>query len=87
VKKEKNRRSQGGMNMAGKIFYRERRKVGEGEKKPRFKLVAVAGVDIKVYGKHLRKKELEQIAEAVGAELILLKQGEKGKDEDVEVGD
>ena len=73
--------------MAGKIFYRERRKVGEGEKKPRFKLVAVAGVDIKVYGKHLRKKELEQIAEAVGAELILLKQGEKGKDEDVEIGD
>jgi hypothetical protein len=73
------------MNMAGKIFYRERRKVGEGEKKPRFKLVAVAGVDMKVFGKHLRKKELEQIAEAVGAELILLKQGERGKDEDVEI--
>ncbi len=71
--------------MAGKIFYRERRKVGEGEKKPRFKLVAVAGVDMKVYGKHLRKKELEQIAEAVGAELILLKQG--GKDEEVEIED
>lgn len=71
--------------MAGKIFYRERRKVGEGEKKPRFKLVAVAGVDMKVFGKHLRKKELEQIAEAVGAELILLKQGERGKDEDVEI--
>jgi hypothetical protein len=75
------------MNMAGKIFYRERRKVGEGEKKPRFKLVAVAGVDMKVFGKHLRKKELEQIAEAVGAELILLKQGERGKDEDVEIED
>jgi hypothetical protein len=75
------------MNMAGKIFYRERRKVGEGEKKPRFKLVAVAGVDMKVFGKHLRKKELEQIAEAVGAELILLKQGEKGKDEEVEIED
>jgi hypothetical protein len=73
--------------MAGKIFYRERRKVGEGEKKPRFKLVAVAGVDMKVFGKHLRKKELEQIAEAVGAELILLKQGERGKDEDVEIED
>jgi hypothetical protein len=69
--------------MSGKIFYRERRKVGEGEKKPRFKLIAVAGVDIKVYGKHIRKKELEQIAEAVGAELILLKHGEK--DEEVEV--
>lgn len=73
--------------MAGKIFYRERRKVGEGEKKPRFKLVAVAGVDMKVFGKHLRKKELEQIAEAVGAELILLKQGERGKDEDVDIED
>jgi len=73
--------------MAGKIFYRERRKVGEGEKKPRFKLVAVAGVDILVYGKHLRKKELEQIAEAVGAELVLLKHGEREKDEDVEIED
>jgi len=73
--------------MAGKIFYRERRKVGEGEKKPRFKLVAVAGVDVKVYGKHLRKTELEQIAEAVGAELFLLKHGEREKDEDVEIED
>ncbi len=72
--------------MPGKIFYRERRKVGEGEKKPRFKLVAVADVDMKVYGKHLRKNELEQIAAAVGAELVLLRSG-KGKDEDVEVED
>jgi hypothetical protein len=75
------------MIMAGKIFYRERRKVGEGEKKPRFKLVAVAGVDMKVYGKHLRKKELEQIAEAVGAELVLLKHGERELDDDVEIDD
>jgi hypothetical protein len=71
--------------MAGKIFYRERRKVGDGEKKPRFKLVAIAGVDLKVYGKHLRKKELEQIAEVVGAELVLLKHGDKEKDDEVEV--
>ena len=34
--------------MAGKIFYRERRKVGKDEKKPRFKMVAVSGVDLKV---------------------------------------
>lgn len=40
---------------------------------------------MKVYGKHLRKKELEQIAEVVGAELVLLKHGEKGKDDEVEV--
>jgi hypothetical protein len=74
--------------MAGKIFYRERRKVNEGEKKPRFKLVAVSGADVRFYGDHLRKKELEQIAGAIGAELVLLTHGEKeGKDEDVEVKD
>ncbi len=69
--------------MAGRIFYRERRKVAEGEKKPRFTLVAVTGVDLTFYPKHMRKQELEQIAEAVGAELILLKDDEKG--EEVEV--
>jgi uncharacterized membrane protein len=71
--------------MAGKIFYRERGKVGKGEKKPRFRLVAVAGLDMKVYGKHLRKSELEQIAKAVGAELILLKSGGGKYKEEVEV--
>jgi uncharacterized membrane protein len=62
--------------MGGKIFYRERGKVGKGEKKPRFRLVAIAGLDMKIYGKHLRKSELEQISKAVGAKLILLKGGE-----------
>ena len=28
---------------------------------------------MKIYGPHLRKKELEQIASAVGAELVFLK--------------
>lgn len=69
--------------MAGRIFYRERRKVAEGEKKPRFTLVAVTGVDLTFYPKHMRKKELEQIAEAVGAELILLKDDEKGDEVEV----
>ncbi len=64
--------------MPGKIFFRERRKVEEGEKKPRFNLVAVAGVDLKIHVKHLRKKELEQIAESLGAELIQLEVPEKG---------
>jgi hypothetical protein len=73
--------------MPGKIFYRERNKVGKGEKKPRFRLVAIAGVDMRFYGEHLRKSELEQIAKAVGAKLILL-QGAEGKhkyEEEVEV--
>jgi hypothetical protein len=68
--------------MAGKIFYRERIKVGEDRKQPRFKLVAIAGVDMKFYGKHLRKTELEQIAESVGAELVMLAKGDKKKKED-----
>jgi hypothetical protein len=42
-----------------------------------FMLVAVAGLDMKVYGKHLRKSELEQITKAVGAKLILLKGGKE----------
>ena len=75
---------QGGVVMAGKIFYRERRKVSEKEKKPRFKLVAVAGVDMKFYSEHLRKRELEEIAAAMGAELVLLKAPAE-KDEEIEV--
>ncbi len=71
--------------MAAKIFYRERHKVDKGEKKPRFMLVAVAGIDLKVYGKHLRKSELKQIADAVGAELVLLKGGDKKADDGVEI--
>lgn len=63
--------------MAGTIFYRERRKVSDGEKKPRFNLVATAGTDLKVHAKHVRKSELTQIADKLGAELVELKGGEK----------
>jgi hypothetical protein len=62
-----------GPPVSGQIFYRERRKTEEGEKKPRFNLVAVANVDLRIHVKHLRRSELEQIASAVGAELIELK--------------
>ena len=71
--------------MAGKIFYRERQEVGEGDQLPRYNLVAVAGVDLKIHVKHMRKAELEQIAEAVGAELIELTVPEKGHK--LQVGD
>ena len=69
--------------MPGIIFYRERLKVGKEEKKPRFIVVAIAGIDMKVYGQHLRAKELEQIASAVGAKLVFLKRGEKETDEEI----
>ena len=41
--------------MPGKIFYRERREVGEGDQIPRFNLVAVAGLDLKIHVTHMRK--------------------------------
>lgn len=63
--------------MAGKIFYRERRKVADGEKKSRFRIVAVADADIKVFTDHLRLSELEHIAEETDTELILLRKGGK----------
>jgi hypothetical protein len=65
--------------MAGQIFYRERMKAKEGSRSPRFRVVAVSGSDLKVYGNHLRKKELEQIAKATGADLIALERDKNSK--------
>ena len=63
--------------MSGQIFYRTRQKAKEGAKTPQYRIVAVSGVDLKVYGAHLRKTELEQIAKAVKADLVPLKRGDK----------
>jgi hypothetical protein len=63
--------------MAGKIFYRERQKAREGAKNPRYRIVAVSDIDLKVYGNHFRKTELEQIADAAKADLVVLKRGSK----------
>ncbi|OEU56490.1 MAG: hypothetical protein BA871_08100 [Desulfuromonadales bacterium C00003096] len=63
--------------MAGKIFYRERKKFVDGSKNPRYLVGAVADVNLKVYGKHMRMSELKQIAEELGAELVHLKRGPK----------
>lgn len=61
--------------MPGKIFYRERRKVQEGEKKPRFRVVAVSGVEVDFLAQHLKQSDLKTIAENVGAELVALEGG------------
>lgn len=63
--------------MSGKIFYRERRKVADGEKKPRFRVVGVFDCNVKIYAEHLRLSELEHIAEETGAQLIHLRKGTK----------
>ncbi len=68
--------------MPGKIFYRERSKMAEGAHQPHYILVAVADVNLKVYGQHLRMSELKFLAESVGAELIELPRGPKHQQEE-----
>ena len=58
--------------MSTTIFVRERRKVDKGEKKPRFRVVGVSGGDLKLYARHVRKQELDEITAAVGAKLVVL---------------
>jgi len=71
----------------GKIFVRERQHVGQGAGRPRFAVVAVENVDLKIYSPHIRKIELEKLAEAVGAEIIYLPRGEQaGEGEEQEGG-
>jgi hypothetical protein len=65
--------------MATTIFVRERRKVEKGEKKPRFRVVGVSDGSLKIYVKHIRKKELEQIAAATGATIEYLEAGKGQK--------
>jgi hypothetical protein len=45
-------------------------------------LVAVADLNLKVFGKHLRMSEMKAIAEATGAELVALPRGPKHEEED-----
>ena len=62
--------------MAGKIFYRERLKYADGAQRPRYVLIAVHDLDLKVFGCHLRMSELKAIAAATGADLVALPRGE-----------
>ncbi len=65
--------------MAGKIFYRERRKVAKGEEKPRYAVAAVYDLELDFVSEHFRKSELEEIAAATGAELVFLSNDKKTK--------
>jgi hypothetical protein len=59
-----------------KIFVRNRHRVGKGAGQPRFAVVAVEGLDLKVYARHLRRLELEEISKMVGAEVVYLTGGD-----------
>jgi hypothetical protein len=58
-----------------KIFVRERTRIGKGEGQPRFAIVGVHGSDLKFFQLHVRKSELDTIAQAVGAEVVMLPRG------------
>lgn len=62
-----------------KIIVRERRRSEPGEKKPRFRVVAVQDGDLKFYVKRVRKCELDEIAELTGAEIVYLTRDGKGE--------
>ncbi|MEW5871836.1 MAG: hypothetical protein AB1894_21390 [Chloroflexota bacterium] len=70
-----------------KIFVRERTRVGRGEGRPRFVIVAVEGIDLKVYTQHIRKTELDALAQAVGAEVVHLPRGEQAEGDGEHRGD
>ncbi len=58
-----------------KIYVRGRTKIGEGVRQPQFKVVATTGdgaEKLKFRANHLRKSELEQIAEDCNATLVYL---------------
>jgi len=65
-----------------KIFVRERRDIGKGAGRPRFAIIAVEGADLKVYAPHIRKAELEKLAEDIGAQIVYLPRGEKAGQEE-----
>ncbi|MBT4286614.1 MAG: hypothetical protein HOD92_04695 [Deltaproteobacteria bacterium] len=65
--------------MPATIYVRERRKVDKGEKKARFRVVGVSGGDLKLYAKHIRKTELNMIAQETGAKVVYFEQHGTGK--------
>jgi hypothetical protein len=66
----------------GKLYVRERTNIGKGAGRPRFEIVAVSGLDLKVYHSHIRKVELEKIAADLGAEILYLPRGEKSEQDE-----
>jgi hypothetical protein len=62
--------------LMSKIFVRHRRHAEQGTGSPRFAIVAVEGVDLRVYRAHVRRAELEKIAADIDAELVYLPRGE-----------
>jgi hypothetical protein len=63
------------MAKVAKIFVRARSRVGKGDGLPRFAVVGVEGSDLKFFQTHVRRSELDAIAQSIGAEVIELPRG------------
>ncbi|WP_419785389.1 hypothetical protein [Pseudodesulfovibrio sp.] len=61
-----------------KIFVRERNRAEEGTRKPRFRVVGVTDGGLKIYAKRIRKRELEEMAQHTGAEIVYLSRDGEG---------
>jgi len=61
-----------------KIFVRERNRAEEGTKRPRFRVVGVQGGDLKIYAKRIRQRELKELAQHTGAEVVYLTRDGEG---------
>lgn len=66
---------QKGISEMAKIFVRERRHVSERTGRPRFAVIGVQGSDLKFFKTKVRRAEIDAIAQAVGAEVVILPQG------------
>lgn len=63
-----------------KIFVRERAKAKQGSRTHRFRVIAIQGGDITFQAPHMRKIDIETIAENVGAEVVYLREKEGAED-------
>jgi len=62
-----------------KIFLRERNRANDESGRPRFAVVGVQGSDLKIFKSKVRRKEIEQIAASIDAELVYLERGHGDK--------
>ncbi len=55
-----------------KLYVRERQKIGEGVKQPKYRVLAVTGGELQIEATHFRKVEIEEIAKDVGAQVVYM---------------
>jgi hypothetical protein len=58
--------------MTMKIYVRERTKGQEGGRNPRFRVIATEGGELRFHAAHLRKADIETIANDLGAQVVYL---------------